>query len=321
MKISMVGAGHWGLALASVLAHNKHQVLIYDRSEEAVNNINNYHKSNYIENYKFSDLISATTNIDEMFSFSDYVVVVIPIVAIIPTLEKYIKTLDNKKYLIASKGLYNSASMSELFAKINDKVSVSTLSGPSFASEVIECKYTAVVVASKIEEDAKKFQELFSCEYFRIYTSNDIIGVEYCGAIKNVFAIICGMIDGANLGTNTKNAMITRGLNEMKNVINFVGGNVNTLYGLAGIGDIMLTCNSLESRNYSYGYEYTSKKASKASGVIEGLNTVKEIYKFANDNNLDMPIVNALYDVLFNNMNIKDAAMSLMTRELKKELN
>ena len=203
----------------------------------------------------------------------------------------------------------------------NENLKLAVLSGPSFACEVMDGKNTAVVIASDKTNIARQLQIIFNNAHFRVYTTDDIIGVEYCGAIKNVFAIICGMIDGANMGANTKNAIITRGLNEIRRVISFVGGNPKTLYGLAGIGDIMLTCNSLESRNYSYGFHYT-KDASLSynqNGTIEGLNTINEIYKIAKVNNLEMPIIESLYNILFNNSTIDVESLKLMKRDMKDE--
>ncbi len=318
-KISILGSGHWGLALASVLASNDNDVLMYARNLEKVNELNNNHTSAYVKGYLFSNNIKATSSIEEAFKYSNIIIISLPVVAIYETLNKYVKKYNDKIYLFTSKGLFNGTSMSTIFKSLDSNLKLAVLSGPSFSIEVIEKKNTAVVIASNDLEIATNLQKIFSNEYFRVYTSTDVIGVEYCGAIKNIFAIICGMVDGANMGANTKNAIITRGLAEMKRIIKYVGGNLETLYGLAGIGDIMLTCNSFESRNYSYGYSYTSKKENNASGVVEGLNTIKEIHKISNKNNLSMPITNSLYEVLINNKDIVSIAKKLMTRDLKSE--
>ena len=164
-------------------------------------------------------------------------------------------------------------------------------------------------------------QIIFNNQYFRVYTQHDIVGVEICGAIKNVFAIICGMIDGNKMGSNTKNAVITRGISEIQRVIKFMGGKENTIFGLAGIGDIMLTCNSLESRNYSYGFNYKagSNLSYNQNGTIERLNTIKEISTLAKNNQIDMPITLALYNILFDNSTIEIEAPKLMKRDMKGE--
>lgn len=318
-NISVLGAGHWGLALASVLASNNSNVLVYARDIKKVNDLNNNHKSVYVNDYTFSNNIKATSNLQEAVEYSDIIIISLPVVAVYETLKDYIIKYPNKTYVFTSKGLYHGKTMSELFYSINPNLNLAVLSGPSFSNEVIEKKFTAVVVASKNIEVAKSLQSLFSNEYFRVYTLTDIIGVELCGAIKNVFAIICGMIDGAKMGSNTKNAIITRGLTEMKRLLKHYGAEETTLYGLAGIGDIMLTCNSFESRNYSYGYAYVTGNVSKASGVVEGLNTIKEIYNLSNNINVDMPITNSLYEILFNGADIKQSAIALMTRSLKNE--
>ena len=319
MKATVLGAGHWGLALASVLASNKHDILVYARDINKVNDINLNHKSVYLSNHILSEFISATNNLEEALNFSDIIIISLPVVAVYDTLKDYLKKYNNKTYVFTSKGLYKSQTMSSLFFNVDKNLRLCVLSGPSFSVEVIEKKNTAVVVASNNIDCAKEIQTLFSNNYFRVYTSTDIIGVEICGAIKNVFAIICGMVDGAKMGSNTKNALITRGISEMKNIITFFKGDTNTLFGLAGIGDIMLTCNSFESRNYSYGYSYVSGKKSEASGVVEGLNTIKEIHKISLDNNISMPITNSLYQVLFENGDIKQIGFDLMNRKLKSE--
>ena len=316
-NVTIIGAGHWGIALASVVAANGYNVLVYARKEEAAKAINN----GYFKNIKLNKNIKATSIIDEAVSFSNIIVVAIPVATIYSFMNSIIQNNRQKIYLFTSKGLYNGRSISSLFYEENENLKLAVLSGPSFASEVMDGKNTAVVIASDKTNIARQLQIIFNNAHFRVYTTDDIIGVEYCGAIKNVFAIICGMIDGANMGANTKNAIITRGLNEIRRVISFVGGNPKTLYGLAGIGDIMLTCNSLESRNYSYGFHYT-KDASLSynqNGTIEGLNTINEIYKIAKVNNLEMPIIESLYNILFNNSTIDVESLKLMKRDMKDE--
>ncbi len=318
-KVTVLGSGHWGLALASVLADNNFEILVYARDINKANDININHHSIYLGDYQISNLIKATTNLEEALDYSDTIIISLPVVSVYETLRPYLKKYNKKTYVFTSKGLYNNKTMSELFYNVDKDLKLAVLSGPSFSEEVIEKKNTAVVIASREIEVAGELQKKFSNNYFRVYTSKDIIGVEVCGAIKNVFAIICGMVDGAKMGSNTKNALITRGLSEMKNIILFFNGDPVTLFGLTGIGDIMLTCNSFESRNYSYGYAYTSGEKSKASGVVEGLNTIKEIHQISINNDISMPITNSLYEVLFNNGDIKEIGVELMNRRLKSE--
>ncbi len=319
-KISMIGSGSWAIALSSVLANNNHEVLVYARRKEETDLLNKGYSS-YYKNQKLNFKIKATNDFLKAINFSDIIIISIPIATIYDLFKDIINKYPNKIYVVTSKGLYKGKSISTLFFNINPNINYGCLSGPSFASEVFIKKNTAIVIASNKIEVAKNLQVLFNNNYFKVYTQNDIIGVEYCGAIKNVFAIICGMIDGNNMGTNTKHAIITRGLNEISKVIEFVGGNHNTLYGLAGIGDIMLTCNSMQSRNYSYGYNYNQNSSLdyNQKGTIEGLNTIKEIYEIAKNNNIDMPIINSLYNILFKNSNIEDETKILMQRAMKGE--
>lgn len=318
-NVTVLGAGHWGLALAHVLASNKHNVLVYGRNEQDMNQINQIHKSKYFKD-KILDLnIKATSNILEAFDFSDIIVIALPVTTIISNLKDLVLKNTNKTYLFTSKGLFNGKSMSLNFNDLAKNLNLAVLSGPSFSEEVMDNKYTAVVIASNKDEIALNLQKLFMNDFFRVYTSNDLVGVEYCGAIKNVFAIVCGMIDGNNMGANTKNAMITRAMSEMEHVINLVGGNIKTLHGLAGVGDIMLTCNSFESRNYSFGFNYARNTENQNNGIIEGLNTIKEIYQIAKENNLELPIVNAVYNILVNKSTIDKEAKILMGRNMKSE--
>lgn len=317
-KITILGAGHWGLALADVLANNNNDILVYGRDKEDMKNLNEKHISKYFKNRLMHQNIKATSDLSEAISFSDLIIISLPVTSIMENVEPYLN-LD-KTFVFTSKGLYQGKSMSQNFLVQNHNLKLAVLSGPSFSNEVMDHKYTCVTIAAKDLELAKMLQHLFNNEYFRVYTSSDMIGVEYLGAIKNVFAIVSGMIDGYDLGTNTKNAVITRCLSEMGRVMDFVGGNNNTLHGLAGIGDIMLTCNSFESRNYTYGYNYaTGKKFDAKQGIVEGLNTVKELHQISLEHNLELPVVNALYAILCGNSNIEIEAKKLMNRELKNE--
>ncbi len=319
-RVTVLGAGHWGLALADVLANNKNEILIYGRDKEDMNNITLLHQSKYFKGRLIHENIKATSDIEEAINFSDIILISLPVTAIMDNVGPFLNKYQHKSYVFTSKGLYKNQSMSKNFLDANPNLKLAVLSGPSFSNEVMDHKYTCVTIASKDLELAKTLQQLFNNSYFRVYTSEDIVGVEYLGAIKNVFAIVSGMIDGYNMGSNTKNAVITRCLSEMERVMKFVGGNNKTLYGLAGIGDIMLTCNSFESRNYSYGYNYVRGSSfDKSQGIVEGLNTVKELHQIALDNNLELPVVNSVYSILCEGSTIEVEAAKLMNRELKSE--
>jgi glycerol-3-phosphate dehydrogenase (NAD(P)+) len=160
-------------------------------------------------------------------------------------------------------------------------------------------------------------QNIFSNHYFKVYTSDDIKGVEYCGALKNVFAIIAGMVDYKKMGQNTKNALITRGLYEISKIVVSLGGNINSVFGLTGIGDLMLTCNSFTSRNYSYGYNYLNNK--EINGTIEGINTLYEIHNLSETMHLDTPIIHSLYLIFKGESTIEQETEALMARGKKDE--
>lgn len=320
-KIAIIGSGHWGLTLGDVLGNNNNEVLAYVRDENNALEINNNHTmKKYFGDYKLSPSIKAITNIEEAFNLANVIVISLPVITICDTVLELCKKYKDKTFVLTSKGLYKGKSISSYFYDVIPDVKLAVLSGPSFAIEVIKKRPTAVVVASSCERIAKKIQLLFNNNYFRVYTSNDVIGTEYLGAIKNVFAIICGMIDNANLGPNARSAVISRGINEMRHIISAVGGNKTSLYGLTGLGDIILTCTSILSRNYQYGsYYYDKEKLKEINGTVEGVNTLKEIYNLSREKSIDTPIICSLYRIVFENSSIEKEIDSLMTRELKAE--
>ncbi len=318
LKYLIIGAGHWGTALASVLALNGNKVKMYSRDSQEVVKINTKHHSSCFSRIKLDSKITATEKLQASIVEADVVIISLPTKAIVDVLTPYANDLKDKIILLTSKGMYQGKTISTLLSEIIPAASLAVLSGPSFAKEVIEKKYTAVVIASKNLEVAQSLQTAFSHSFFRVYTSSDVLGVEYCAALKNVYAIICGIIDGHKMGNNAKTALITRAVAELNQLLKYVNCEEKTLYGLAGVGDLILTCNSMMSRNYTYGYSFPSLP-DLTKGPIEGLQTIPEVYKFAQDNHLDLPIINAAYMVIVLRADINYVAMQLMNRALKSE--
>lgn len=316
-KIAVLGAGHWGMALASILADNNLSVIVWARDEKEVERINTSHTSKYFpESVVFSDKIVATNDLNCCLEKAEFVVLSTPIKTIdslVPYLLRH-----KKKYLLTGKGLFCGDVISEYLYKKDPGIQLAILSGPSFSNEIIQRKITAVAIASKNDSLAQEFQALFHTWYFRPYTSRDEIGVQLCGAVKNVYAICAGMVDKYYESDDTKSALLTRALAEMRQLISIKGGKEETLLGLAGIGDLMLTCHSEKSRNYVFGYTYSG--SINTSVTTEGINSTKEFYMLAQRHCLDMPIISTLYRILYHNLDFVEGVKLLMQRNLKNEL-
>ncbi|MCQ2505925.1 MAG: NAD(P)-dependent glycerol-3-phosphate dehydrogenase [Lachnospiraceae bacterium] len=316
-KVTVIGAGHWGMALADVLAFNNSSVTVCARRMEEVNLINNEHKSSYFDNYIFPDNLVATKDVEKSVAESEYIVISTPTKTVTEMLDMFRK-FPEKKYIFACKGLINGKMIStyvEDECKMPLKLAV--LSGPSFANELILKKSTAVVIAACDIELAREFQELFHTDFFRPYASSDILGVEVCGAVKNVYAIAAGFLDREYKSFNMKSAMLTRALAEMTKVMQILNAKSETLMGLAGLGDLMLTCHSDLSRNYRYGYNYVDNKQAKET--TEGINATLEMRSFATTNGIELPIVEGIYKVIYEGLSLEDVIESLMRRTLKDE--
>lgn len=326
MEISIIGAGSWSTAIASILSEN-FDVLIYSRNIEDVENINNYHKNRkYLKNYLLSKRIRATNNISDLFK-NKYIVNGIPTQALREVLLKC-KNFVNKDnvFINLSKGLELKTHyrISQIFKEVIGDNPYIILSGPSHAEEVIIKMPTTVVSACEDETLAKDVQKIFNTDYFRVYSSTDVIGVELGGAIKNILALCIGMLTGLGYGDNTKAAIMTRGIHEMnKFAINF-GANPKTINGLAGIGDLIVTATSKHSRNNRagilFGKGYTiDQVTNEINMVVEGIPTTRAIYEKAKEKNIELPITNEIYKVLFEGKSPNDSACDLMGRNLKSE--
>ncbi|QWB99492.1 NAD(P)-dependent glycerol-3-phosphate dehydrogenase [Mycoplasmatota bacterium] len=331
-KIAIVGGGSWGSALANLLVDNKKEVLIYDNDKKTVDEINQFHTNqSKLGDVPLSKEVVATTSLDQTLNFSDMIILAVP-----TSVTRIV--LSNMKNIIKRKKLFVNVAKGLEF-KTNDRVSqivydeipsdyiegFVSLTGPSHAEEVIVRKLTSIVAASNNLEHAKLVQETFSNEdYFRVYTSLDLIGAELGGSLKNIYAIASGMLDGLGYGINAKSALITRGLIEMKRITTELGGLEETLNGLVGVGDLIVTCMSKFSRNYSAGLligegDDLKTSLSKMTMVVEGVKTCKTAYFLAKDLHIETPIIDAVYDVLFNEIEPNIVINKLMARDLKSE--
>jgi glycerol-3-phosphate dehydrogenase (NAD(P)+) len=330
MNISVIGGGSWGLALSKVLSDNGHNVLVFDVNEKIVNKINELHICMQLNEY-IPENIKATSNIKEATEFSDTILFVVPTKVLRIAINDVKKHIKSKKLFInAAKGIEPETFLrvSEIFTEMIDPNYLEgfvSLSGPSHAEEVIKGLTTVVASSSENEEHATYVQSLFHNEqYFRVYSSTDLKGAELGGALKNIFALASGLIAGKGLGDNSRAALITRGLVEMEKFYNAYGADSRSLMGLTGIGDLVVTCTSKHSRNYQAGYKIGHGKdleetLASMTMVVEGIRTCKAAYEYAQKNDIELPIIEAIYNVLFNKMDPNIALKSLLSRKVKAE--
>ena len=330
MDITVIGGGSWGLALSKVLADNHHDVLVYDVNEEIVDKINTLHVCIQLNEY-IPKTIQATTDLQKAVTHSDTLLFVVPTKVLRPALEAVIPHLDAPKTFInAAKGIEPKTFLriSQIFQSTVPKDHLRAfvaLSGPSHAEEVIKGMTTLVTSASTNMEDAERVQKLFHNQsYFRVYSSTDVKGVELGGSLKNIFALAAGIVRGQGLGDNAVSALMTRGLIEMGRIYTELGASKDTLMGLSGIGDLIVTCTSEHSRNFQAGYKIGKGKDLNAvldsmTMVVEGIRTAKAAHLLAEERNLDTPIINAVYDVVFHRITPEEVFSRLLNRESKEE--
>ena len=330
MKISVLGAGSWGTTLACLLASNGHKVYLWEINKEAAQKLDQERVIPFIGGATIpgSIVISSDLNI---INETEAVLFVVPshfLRSTVNSIKKLNIDLGKKLIISATKGIENetllrvSQIIEEIYPETKDRIVA--LSGPSHAEEVSKKIPTVVTSASKNEELAIKVRDLFMNDYFRVYTQDDIVGVELGASLKNVFAVAGGIIDGLNFGDNTKAAIISRGLKELISLGVALGGKEKTFYGLSGVGDLMVTCFSKHSRNRNLGEMLAKGKTLEQAEkelkmVAEGVKTCISAYQLGKKLNIELPIINQVYEVLFNNKNAKQAVFDLMTRTPKAE--
>lgn len=330
LKIVILGAGAWGSAIGNLLADNQHDVSLYAIDNNIINDINNNHKnSKYLNDIVLNKNLKATNAIDKLLIDVDILIIAIPSKSIKEVLLTIVDKLPKKVLLVnLSKGfdIESSKTLSEMILAILPnylKNNLVTLVGPSFAIEVAAKQITAVSASSYDLNKARFIQQVFSNDYFRVYTNDDVIGTEYCSALKNVVALACGMLEGLGFKDNTKAALITRAMNEIKNFVIFFGGKEKTCLGLSGYGDLILTCTSKTSRNYMAGYEigkhgYDNFIKSNHK-TVEGIIACNIAYNIAKSNDIYAPIIISIHHILFENKNPMEEILKLIRSELKPE--
>lgn len=333
-KIAVLGAGSWGSVLAKVLVENGHEVALWSNSQAQVDELNQQHtNAKYLPDLIYPEALKATTDLKAAVKDAGTVLFVVPTKVIRLVAQQLIEVLEElgTKPLIvhASKGLElgSHKRISEVIAEeipTKYRSGMVVLSGPSHAEEVARQDITLITAASEDLANAKKVQSLFMNDYLRIYTNSDVVGVETGAAFKNVIAIGAGALHGLGYGDDAKAALMTRGLAEISRLGVSFGADPLTFIGLSGVGDLIVTCTSVHSRNWRAGDQLGQGKSledviANMGMVIEGINTCKAAYELAQQKGIEMPITQAIYNVLYKQADIKSEIANLMQREGKTE--
>ena len=330
MKVGVLGAGSFGTTLALVLNSNNHNVTCWAFEKDTVDDIKSSGiNKKFLPGVEISTAINFTTDLYETADNKDVIVVAVPSQAVREVLIKLDNKFDsNTIWVNVAKGIENNTLMriSEVLHEAGKipQEQIAVLHGPSHAEEVSRKVPTAIVAASSSLETAEKIQKLFMTSYFRIYASQDVIGVELGGSLKNIIALAAGICDGANFGDNTKAALITRGLVEINRMGIKLGANPSTFAGLSGLGDLVVTCMSKHSRNRYVGEQIGKGRKldeilNEMSMVAEGVKTTESAYDLSIKESIEMPITEQVYKTLFENKSPIEAMRDLMTRESKIE--
>ena len=324
-KIGILGGGVWGCALAKLLSLN--QVNIFVRDQKLADSINEKKIIPKLKYTTFNDNVLCSSNIEDLFDVN-YLFIALPTQSVREVLSHYQSNNKDLQIIIASKGIEIETKLflSQVVEQILKTNNISILSGPCFSQEVVQNLPTAVTLASKNKENFDKINNIIDNKNFRLYFSEDLIGCQLGGAIKNIYAIAAGICNGLSLGENAKSALISRSFAEVTRLGKVLNVNPNTLFGLSGLGDLILTCNSLKSRNTHFGHLIASQQQIsiedhlKSQDTTEGYFTVKALANIAEENNVDMPIMKSVYNILYNHSDIKDEINQLLERTIKDEL-
>lgn len=334
-KVAVLGAGSWGSVLANLLVENGHTVELWSRDQEQVDRLNQEHVNPaYMKNFTYSCKLHATTDMKAAVKGADVILIVIPtkgIRQVARKLNAVLAELDQQSLIVhATKGLEQNTYKrpSEMLKEEIDpkyRRDIVVLSGPSHAESVAIKDMTAVTAACANLADAEKVQKLFSNSYFRVYTNDDVIGAEFGAALKNIIAIGAGALQGLGYHDNARAALITRGLAEIRRLGVAFGANPMTFIGLSGVGDLVVTATSKNSRNWRAGYQLGQGQQlddviNNMGMVIEGVYTTKAAYELSKKRQVPMPITDALYRVLYEGEDIKTAISQLMSRDLTSEM-
>lgn len=333
-KVAIIGAGTWGIALANMLCSCKHDVIVWSILEKEIDYIRTYRKHPNLKDTHILEDIKLTTNLKEAIEGNEVVVMAVPSVFVRSTSLKVAEYINSNQLIVdVAKGIEEDTllTMSEIIFEEINKVkefpyeNIVALSGPTHAEEVSIGLPSTIVSACIKEENARIIQEIFTSPYMRVYTNNDIKGVEVSGALKNIIALASGISHGLGFGDNATAALITRGINEVSRLGIAMGCPIQTFYGLSGIGDLIVTCTSMHSRNFQCGMYigkgYNVDTAVKRVGmVVEGLNALNAAYNLSVKYNVELPIIKSVYDIVKYGIEPFQAVQQLYNRDKKSEL-
>lgn len=330
MKVAVIGAGSWGTALAQTLALNGHNVSLWARKDSVVHGINHEHVNpRYLSDAKLSDNIVATTSYRDALHRAKATVIVTPSNLLRGVARVLSDVVDDQfPIVICSKGVEAESGylpVGVFESELGNRDRLAVLSGPNHAEEVIKAKPAGTVIASSGQDTAVMFRDLFASPTFRTYTSDDVTGVELCAAFKNVIAIAVGISYGMGYGDNTAALLITRGLAEMGRMVSACGGNALTCMGLAGAGDMVVTCMSRHSRNRRFGQDYIAHGKTMEDFeadthmVVEGAVACKTLEALSIEHGVELPLTDAVRDIVWNGASLRTMARELFTRPLKSE--
>lgn len=330
MKIGYLGAGTWGFSLASLLAAKGHSVMLWGMNTDEVLEMQKTHAHPKLPGHPADARLKFTTHFEEALEGADILVESVTSQGIRPVFKQIAEKGGTKlPIVLTSKGIEQNSCLllPEVVIDVlgeKARAQVSVLSGPSHAEEVVQRLPTSIVGSAFDQDLMMQVHDLFSAPYFRVYPNNDVMGVSFGGAMKNPIAIACGISDGLGFGDNTKAALMTRGLHEMRKLGVVKGAKPDTLIGLSGLGDLCVTCLSTHSRNSRFGQMIGQgvpvEEAQKKVGmVVEGVYTAVSAIQLAKKSNIEIPITQAVYNILYEKMNPRDAVKQLLQREIKEE--
>ena len=327
-KVAVIGAGSWGIALAKLLCTNGNEVTVWSIDEAEIEMLRTHHEHvDKLPGVKLPDSIIYTTDLKEAVEGKEFLVLAVPSVYTRSTAKKMTVFVSEGQIIVCvAKGIEEDTLMtiSDVVEQEIPCADVAVMCGPSHAEEVGAGLPTTVVAGARSQKTAEKIQDLFMNQVFRVYTSPDMLGMELGGSLKNVIALAAGMADGLGYGDNTKAALITRGIAEITGLAVAMGAHLETLSGLTGIGDLIVTCESKHSRNRKagmlIGQGYTMEQATKeVKMVVEGIDSAKEAIALAKKYQVSLPIIEEVNQVLFEDKPVKEAVTDLMIREKRTE--
>lgn len=324
MKIAILGTGAYGIALASILENNKNEVTMWSKFSTEIEELDKNRTSPKLPDYTISSNISFTNNMQEAIQDKKLIVIAVPAAFVDDIAQELNPILNPDQHLcIASKGIENDTCLfvHDVVKKYIDTENLAVISGPSFAIDIVKRIPIGLSLGSQNEETISIIKQAFQNDYFKLRITEDIKGIEICGSIKNVIAIAAGMLEGMHLPESTKAMFITESLHDMKELIYKLGGDKKTILSFAGFGDLLLTCTSSKSRNFSLGYLIGKKipkdeiEDYKCSTTIEGLYTLKSIYQLTKNQNVNMPIIDLIYDIIENDKDPEELKRFLIEKE------